>query len=77
MSREPRAPRGPVPWRQYAIGAALVGAAIFIAVTREQPSEWLIGSMVGLGLLAIGVALPSGFPWNGTFPRKDEDEEDE
>ena len=69
MSRErpPAPPRIPV--RQFAVGSALVGAGIFIAVTREAPSEWLIGTLVGLGLLAIGVALPSGFPWNSGPPK--------
>lgn len=74
MSRERRPSTGGIPIRQFLVGAALVGAGIFIAVTRETPSEWLIGTLVGLGLLAIGVALPSGFPWNGTPKDKDEDE---
>lgn len=62
VSRE-RRPGGKVPWRQFLIGSALVATGIFVAVTRDNASEWLVGTLVGLGLLAIGVALPSGFPF--------------
>lgn len=55
-----------MPRRQFVVGVGLVAAAIFVAVTREAASEWLVGTLAGLGLLAIGVALPVGFPWNGS-----------
>ena len=74
MSRDRRP--SSVPWRQYGVGFALVAAGIFVSVTRENASEWLVGTLVGLGLLAIGVALPAGFPWNGSGGNgKMEDEE--
>lgn len=63
MSRDARPPG--VPRRQFAVGTGLVIAGVFVAVTRDNASEWLVGTLVGLGLLAIGVALPSGFPWGG------------
>lgn len=67
-----------MPGRQFIVGVGLVAAAIFVAVTREQASEWLVGTLAGLGLLAIGVALPTGFPWNGSDIRRDRrDKEDE
>lgn len=71
MSRE-RRPRGEkdrpaISWRQFLVGVALIGTGIFITVTRESVSEWLVGLMVGLGLLAIGVSLPDWFPLG---PRK-------
>lgn len=62
-----------MPVRQFVVGATLVGAGIFVAVTRENASEWLVGTLVGLGLLAIGVALPSGF----LVGRDSKDKEDE
>lgn len=64
VSRERRGSGGGgVPWRQFLIGSALVATGIFVAVTRDNASEWLVGTLVGLGLLAIGVALPAGFPF--------------
>jgi uncharacterized membrane protein HdeD (DUF308 family) len=57
-----------VSWRQFALGAALIITGIFITVTRESVSEWLVGLVIGLGLLAIGVALPDWFPFG---PRKE------
>lgn len=76
MSRDIRPPV--VPRRQFLVGSGLVFSGIFVAVTRDNASEWLVGTLVGLGLLAIGVALPSGFPWNGsTNGNGKRDKEDE
>lgn len=71
MSRE-RTPRAGPPWRQFVVGSALVAAGIFVSVTRENASEWLVGTLVGLGLLAIGVALPDGFPVGGRSKDKED-----
>lgn len=73
MTRE-RGQRSGPPWRQFVVGSALVAAGIFVSVTRENASEWLVGTLVGLGLLAIGVALPDGFPFGSRTGSKDKED---
>lgn len=35
----------------------LVGVVVFLVVTREQPSETLIGTLLGFAAVFIGVPL--------------------
>lgn len=70
MSRE-RPGRGD--WRlQRAAGVALIVAGIAIATTRENASETLVGTLLGFGVLLLGLTLPRQLPFG--MGRRDEED---
>lgn len=38
-------------------GWVLIGVVVFLVVTRENPSETLVGTLLGFGCVLIGVPL--------------------
>lgn len=59
-------------WRlQRTGGIALIATTIGLAATRENVSETLVGTMLGFGVLLLGLTLPKSLP----FGRRDETED--
>ncbi len=78
MAREEELPRGPIPWRSYALVAAFIGLAIFTVVSliRRRASGWAwifwgvafgILGMVLLNMMRRGGGGFSGGSFGGGF----------
>jgi len=67
-------PLRPPDWRILRLsGMVLIGTGVFLAVTRDNVSETLIATLLGFGIVLLGVKLPDswGFPGRGRFNEDD------